>query len=76
VGRLFGTTTTTGTNAGVWVDATGRVSFNSSKPLAITGATNDTLIGGTSKSYATLGSTGFLNTNNGAVIGATDFARG
>jgi hypothetical protein len=75
-GRIFGTTSSTGSNSGIFVDACGRVAYNTSAANllpAISGATNDTKIGGTVKTYAQLPHT---DTTNGAAIGGTTFPRG
>lgn len=75
-GRIFGTTSSTGSNSGIFVDACGRVAYNTSAANllpAISGATNDTKIGGTVKTYAQLP---YVDTTNGAAIGGTTFPRG
>lgn len=75
-GRIFGTTSSTGSNSGIFVDACGRVAYNTSAANllpAISGATNDTKIGGTVKTYAQLP---YTDTTNGAAIGGTTFPRG
>ena len=76
VGRVFGSTTATGSNSGIFVDAGGFFAYNTSaanRLPAITGATNDTKIGGTVKTYAQLP---YVDTTNGGGIGGTTFPRG
>ena len=76
IGRIFGSTTATGTNSGIFVDACGNATYNTSAANllpAITGATNDTKIGGTVKTYAQLP---YTDTTNGAAFGGTTFPRG
>ena len=76
VGRVFGSTTATGSNSGIFVDAGGFFAYNTSaanRLPAITGATNDTKIGGTVKTYVQLP---FIDTTNGGGIGGTTFPRG
>lgn len=71
VGRLFGTCNAAG--SGVYVDVTGKVIHNTAKAIAITGGTQDCLIGGTAKAYGALP---FFNTSNGACVVGTTFPRG
>ncbi|GAB6488105.1 hypothetical protein bcgnr5384_56980 [Bacillus cereus] len=76
IGLTFGSTTATGTNSGIFVDACGHATFNTSAANllpAITGATNDTKIGGTVRTYAQLP---YVDTTNGAAFGGTTFPRG
>lgn len=76
VGRIFGTTSATGTNSAIFVDAGGCATYNTSAANllpAITGATNDTKIGGTVKTFAQLP---YVDTTNGATFGGTTFPRG
>ena len=73
-GRLFGTCQSVG--SGVFVDVGGFVAYKSTKPLAITGGAQDTLIGGTAKSYVTLSTAGYFDTATGAGVVGTAFTRG
>lgn len=76
IGRLFGTTSATGSNSGVFVDACGRATYNTSAANllpAITGATSDATIGGTVKTFAQLP---YTDTTNGAAFGGSTFPRG
>jgi len=73
-GRLFGTCQSSG--SGLFVDVGGYVAYKSTKPLAITGGAQDTLIGGTAKSYATLSTAGYFDAATGAGVVGTAFTRG
>jgi len=73
-GTLFGTCGAS--SSGVFVEVGGHGSYRSTIPIAITGGLQDTTIGGTTKSYATLSTAGFFNTTTGASLVGTTFARG
>lgn len=76
-GRIFGSTTATGSNAGIYCEVHSNAAYNTGANLlpAITGATNDVKFGGsgTTKTYAELP---FFDTASGSGVVGTTFPRG